>query len=151
MAGKSEQHKVEVLSSEPLLVSGGDALVRVTLPPGTVKNGVTILAGGKDMTSRFQETDKGSLVGVVEGLPVGDSTIDVNPTHGNGLASSLKVRNWPIQGPIVSGPHQTPYYCQTEQFVLPDGSRLASAALDARLLGGNPHPLLSIARRPAER
>jgi hypothetical protein len=70
------------------------------------------------------------LVGVVEGLPVGDSTIDVNPTHGNGLASSLKVRNWPIQGPIVSGPHQTPYYCQTEQFILPDGSKLG-AALDA--------------------
>jgi hypothetical protein len=38
--------QVEVLSSEPLLVSGG-TLVRITLPPGTVKNGVTILAAGR--------------------------------------------------------------------------------------------------------
>jgi hypothetical protein len=130
LAGKSEQHKVEILSSESHLISGGDALVRVTLPPGTVKNGVTILAAGKDVTARFQETEKGSLVGVVDGLPVGSSTIEVQPKHGNGLANSVAVRNWPITGPIISGPHQAPYYCQTEQFVLPDGSRLGPA-LDA--------------------
>lgn len=130
LAGKSQQHRIEVLSSDPLLMSGGSALVRVTLPPGTVKNGVTIMAAGKDMTGRFQEVAPGALMGVVDGLPVGESTVEVKPSHGNGLAGSLAVRNWPIEGPIISGPHQKPYFCQTAQFTLPDGSKLGPA-LDA--------------------
>jgi hypothetical protein len=127
LAGKSPQHRIEVLSSEPHLVSGGNALVRVTLPPGIVKNGVTILAAGQDMTGQFQEVEPGALLGVVDGLPVGQSTIEVVPVHGKGLAGSLAVRNWPIEGPIISGPHQTPFYCQTHQFILPDGSNLGPA------------------------
>jgi hypothetical protein len=129
-AGKSPEHSIEVLSSEPRLISGGSALVRITLPPGTVRNGVTVTAAGRDMTSRFKELVPGALVGLIDGLPVGDSSIDVKPNRGVGLFDTLPVRNWPITGPIVSGPHQTPFYCQTEQFVLPDGSKLGPA-LDA--------------------
>lgn len=129
-SGQSPVHTIEVLSSEPRLISGGSALVRVTLPPGIVRNGVAILAAGQDMSSRFKEVAPGELVGLVDGLPVGDSSIEVNPRHGVGLADRLAVRNWPISGPIVSGPHQTPYFCQTQQFVLPDGSMLGPA-LDA--------------------
>jgi Tannase-like family of unknown function (DUF6351) len=129
-AGKSPVHTIEVLSSESTLISGGSALVRVTLPPGTVRNGVTILAAGRDMSSRFKEVAPGALVGLVDGLPVGESSIDVRPNRGVGLANTLAVQNWPIIGPIISGPHQAPYYCQTEQFTLPDGSKLGPA-LDA--------------------
>jgi hypothetical protein len=129
-AASDNPHRIDILSSAPHLVSGGSALVRVTLPPGTVRNGVTITAAGRTVTNLFTETAPGELTGVVDGLPVGESTIAVTPTHGKGLANSLAVRNWPIEGPIISGPHQTPYFCQTEQFTLPDGSKLGPA-LDA--------------------
>jgi hypothetical protein len=121
---------IEVLSSEPSLISGGSALVRVTLPNGTVHGGVTITAAGKDVSRAFKEVAPGELLGLVEGLPLGESKIAVKPKHGSGLSDSLEVRNWPITGPIISGPHQVPYYCQTEQFTLPDGSKLGPA-LDA--------------------
>ena len=39
-------------------------------------------------------------------------------------AASLTLTNYPVTGPIVSGPHQTPFICQTDTFVLPDGTDL---------------------------
>ena len=36
----------------------------------------------------------------------------------------LEVTNYPITGPIISGPHQQPFVCQTDTFKLPDGSTL---------------------------
>jgi len=41
-----------------------------------------------------------------------------------GLRSSLEVTNYPITGPVISGPWLQPFICQTDVFVLPDGSRL---------------------------
>ena len=40
---------------------------------------------------------------------------------------SLELTNYPITGPIISGPHQTPFVCQTDTFKLPDGSTLGPA------------------------
>ncbi|MDQ6627465.1 MAG: DUF6351 family protein [Pseudomonadota bacterium] len=130
LAENDPLNPIQILSSEPSLISGGDALVQVALPPGTAASAVKILAGGSDMTTRFKEVTPGSLLGVVSGLPVGTSTIDLVPVSGSGTTASVTVRNWPIQGPIISGPHQTPFFCQTQQFVLPDGSTLGPA-LDA--------------------
>src|SRR5437868_5497138 len=44
---------VEVLSSRPELVTGGDALVHVTLPGGSLP--LRITSNGVDITSRFQK------------------------------------------------------------------------------------------------
>ncbi len=121
---------IEVLSSDAKLISGGSALVRVSLPKGTLRGDVTISAAGQDVSSRFKEVRPGELLGLVDGLPVGESEIAVKPKHGRGLRDALEVRNWPITGPIISGPHQTPFFCQTALFTLPDGSKLGPA-LDA--------------------
>lgn len=130
LAENDPSNPIQILSSEPSLVSGGNALVQVALPAGTAASGVKILAAGTDETSRFQEVKPGTLLGVVQGLPVGTSAIDVVPVAGGATVATVNVRNWPIEGPIVSGPHQTPFFCQTEQFMLPDGSTLGPA-LDA--------------------
>jgi len=130
LADNDPSNPIQILSSEPSLVSGGNALVQVALPTGTAASGVKILANGTDETSRFQQVKPGTLLGVVQGLPVGTSSIDVVPATGSGTVATVTVRNWPIEGPIISGPHQTPFFCQTQQFVLPDGSNLG-AALDA--------------------
>ena len=121
---------IQILSSQPSLVSGGNALVQVALPAGTAASGVRVVAAGSDQTSRFQQASPGKLLGVVQGLPIGTSTIDVVPVSGGATVATVSVRNWPIEGPIVSGPHQTPFFCQTQQFMLPDGSTLGTA-LDA--------------------
>jgi len=130
LAENDPANPIQILSSEPSLVSGGNALVQVALPSGTAASAVKIVAAGSDMTSRFQQVSPGTLLGVVQGLPVGTSAIDVVPAAGGANLATVSVRNWPIEGPIISGPHQTPYFCQTQQFLLPDGSTLGPA-LDA--------------------
>jgi Tannase-like family of unknown function (DUF6351) len=130
LADNDPSNPIQILSSQPSLVSGGNALVQVVLPAGTAASGVKVVAGGGDQTSRFKEVSPGKLLGVVQGLPLGTSSIDVVPTSGSGTVATVGVRNWPIEGPIISGPHQTPFFCQTQQFVLPDGSTLGPA-LDA--------------------
>jgi hypothetical protein len=130
LADNDPSNPIQILSSQPSLVSGGNALVQVALPSGTAASGVKVVAAGGDQTPRFQEVSPGKLLGVVQGLPVGTSSIDVVPTSGPGTIATVSVRNWPIEGPIISGPHQTPFFCQTQQFVLPDGSTLGPA-LDA--------------------
>ena len=48
--------------------------------------------------------------------------------QGNGRPSErLTLTNYPITGPIRSGPHETPFICQTQNFTLPDGSKLGAA------------------------
>src|SRR5205085_2477190 len=39
--------------------------------------------------------------------------------------------NHPIEGPILSGPHEQPYACATQQFILPAGLGNLGAPLDA--------------------
>ncbi|TMR99269.1 DUF6351 family protein [Nonomuraea basaltis] len=108
---------LDVLSSRPEQVSGGDALVRVRHHKGAR---LTVTRNGEDVTSAFRETPDG-LTGLVTGLAVGDNTIiaAAGPHR-----RTLKVRNHPIEGPIFSGAHQYPFLCKTER------SGLGPPALD---------------------
>jgi len=127
LAQNDPSNPIQILSSEPSLVSGGNALVQVALPPGTAASAVKVVVAGTDETARFQEVSPGKLLGVAQGLPVGTNSIDVVAVSGGATIATVAVRNWPIEGPIISGPHQTPFFCQTQQFALPDGSTLGPA------------------------
>src|SRR4051794_9968666 len=70
-AQNDPSNPIQIMSSEPSVVSGGNMLVRIVLPAGTAASAVKVLAAGNDMTSRFQEVSPGALLGVVDGLPVG--------------------------------------------------------------------------------
>jgi hypothetical protein len=94
-AKNDPSNPIQIMSSEPSVVSGGNVLVRVALPAGTAASAVKVLSGGRDMTSRFKEVTPGALLGVVDGLPVGTSTIDVVPVSGGATVASVVVRNWP--------------------------------------------------------
>src|SRR5580692_9271306 len=39
-------------------------------------------------------------------------------------AAQLTLTNFPITGPVFSGPQEQPFICSTESFKLPDGSTL---------------------------
>ncbi|RJF99795.1 DUF6351 family protein [Noviherbaspirillum saxi] len=128
--------EIKVLSSRADFVSGGDALVEVAVPAGVNASDIKVDVGGRDVSSAFALRN-GRLTGVVAGLANGDNTITA---QGNGIKpSSLKVTNFPIGGPIISGPQVQPWVCATstaqpESGTTPssNGSGLSSAATDAQ-------------------
>ena len=111
------------LSTDASRVTGGDVLVQVRLPEGTSPETLTVTAAGRNVTSAFQSTGRQTMAGLVTGLPLGASTIDARA----GAASArLPVTSYPVTGPVISGPWQQPFVCQTDAFALPDGTTLGA-------------------------
>ena len=121
---------MQVLSSKADYVSGGSALIDATTlpaqPAGAPPVVFSVKLNGADVTSAFASdpSNPGHMIGVVTGLTVGSNTLVAS---NGGPTSSLALTAYPIAGPIVSGPHQSPYVCQTASFVLPDGSFYGAA------------------------
>jgi hypothetical protein len=101
--------EVEALSGRADLVSGGDALVEVSVPAGTDPTGTRVDIGGRDVTSAFTERD-GALLGLVTGLDVGPNVVTTTLPDGRG--ARLEVTNAPIGGPVFSGPQIQPWTCR---------------------------------------
>ena len=114
------------VSSRPDMVTGGDALVRVDTADGAALSDVRVALNGADITDRFRADDtRQGLVGRVDGLAVGRN--DLSVSHGNGTAAAaLTLVNHPIEGPVISGPHEQPFVCETEAFELPSGDTLGA-------------------------
>jgi hypothetical protein len=106
------------------MVSESSALIRVDVPQVSGAAPAKITVAGTDVTSQFKTAADGSLQGVVSGLSDGKNTISVSF---NGTTTDLTVVSHGRNGPIISGPHQMPWICQTTDFVLPDGSNLGTA------------------------
>lgn len=122
--GRASVTKVAVLSSAPERVTGGDALIEVTLPGPALTLSFSASLNGSNVTSAFKTNPAtGTRVGLVAGLRTGDNTftaiVDGSPT-------SVTLKNYPANGPVFSGPWETPFFCQTEQFNLPDGTKLGT-------------------------
>jgi hypothetical protein len=93
------------------MVSGGDALVEIT--GATDKEGFTVWANGGEVTRAFRMSERTqTLVGVVGGLAAGENHLEVKAA--GKVVARLKVINHGISGPVFSGPHQTPFICETE-------------------------------------
>ncbi len=103
------QIELLTLSTLPDAVTGGDVLLAVRGVDGV--DGLTVRRDGVDVTGVFAVED-GEVRGLVTGLPVGESTIEA--TVGDQVAR-LAVRNHPVTGPVLSGPHQEPFRCETEE------------------------------------
>jgi uncharacterized tannase-like protein DUF6351 len=111
---------VSVSNPRPDLVSGGEVLLRVSMPPGARARRVRITLNSADVSSDFVAQPNGSLLGLVTGLRDGINAVRVDTSDrfdGHGTAR-LVVVNHPITGPVFSGPQQKPFYCQTTAFGL---------------------------------
>ena len=108
---------IEVVSSRPEYVSGGDALVAVSLPEDVSADDVSVEAGDTDVTGAFavDPADRARLVGLVEGLPEGES--EITATAGD-AAASVTVTDHPVAGPMFAGDQLPLYACTTESFGL---------------------------------
>ncbi|TDN91225.1 DUF6351 family protein [Microbacterium sp. BK668] len=104
MAGAAQPVTIAVESGRADSVSGGDALVSVE----GARSDFRILAAGVDVTEGFQLVGD-RLIGLVEGLPLGTSEVEVTKKNGQ-VQAALEVENHPITGPVFSGP-QHPMYC----------------------------------------
>jgi hypothetical protein len=117
--------RIESLSTRPYLVTGGDVLLAVEVGAALDAMGLQVLANGEDVTPAFRPAPDGRrLVGLVQGLVEGPNTVEARIP--GGPKAALEVTSYPIHGPIISGPHQEPYLCQTEEFELPGGGLLGA-------------------------
>ena len=83
--------------------------------------------GIRDVSGAFRTRDNRSYQGLVTGLARGRNTLKVSGKPWGLSDQTLEITNYPSTGPIVSGPHVTPFVCQTDTFKLPDGSMLGPA------------------------
>jgi hypothetical protein len=111
---------VTALSTAPDLVSGGDVLVRLDGAVPQPQRHVRVTVDGRDVTDAFRPTATGELVGLVDGLPEGTSTLRVElVTPGRAAplrrpAGELELTNHPITGPVLYGPQPQPFFCQAD-------------------------------------
>src|SRR5690349_17431346 len=120
--------RIEVLSSKPYLVSGGDALVRVTAKEKDVSlSAVRIALNGHDVTGAFRaDAAARTLTGLVSGLRNGENELSVDAKgkkNGRGDAD-ITLTNYPVQGPMISGPHEFPFVCTTTNFDVITGDQV---------------------------
>ena len=115
--------EIRTLSAKAELVSGGDVLVQIAGPAGLTAENITVRLDGRDVTSSFKlAADSTAVVGLLTGLQVGPNSVEASMS--GQATAQLTVVNHPISGPVIYGPHQMPFVCETEAHGL-------GAALDA--------------------
>ena len=120
------QYPIEVLSSRPDAISGGDALIRVTVKKNVSARDMRIHLNGADVTSSFIiDGAARRLTGLVGGMRVGENLLEVIDPRGNvrgkGRAEA-DMGGWYSQGASTGG--------VTDNFMLSNGYALASSSLN---------------------
>ncbi|HSG82225.1 MAG TPA: DUF6351 family protein [Gemmatimonadota bacterium] len=113
----SDVFAVSVVSSAPDQVTGGDARLHIEVPRTVPLHQVEVWVNGADQRSRFSVVSgTRRLTGVIDGLAVGANSLLVK-ANGKGVGRPAPVpmtlTNFPITGPVFSGPHQYPFVCTT--------------------------------------
>lgn len=103
---------LSVLSSPAQWVSGGDARIHVRAAPGQ-RDKLELWLNGSRLDVALAEVDDG-LEGVIGGLQLGDNQLEVKHRSAK-LRDAITLTNWPVSGPMFSGPQQTPFVCTTIQ------------------------------------
>ncbi|MDB5931466.1 MAG: hypothetical protein JWR60_3173 [Polaromonas sp.] len=150
--------QLQVLSSKPELVSNGDTLIAVK---SSAPDPITLTVNGAPATATLKPdpADATRMIAVVSGLKVGVNTLEAASA---GVKAKLELTNYPRTGPMISGPHLTPYACQTDAFTLPDGSKLGASTdanctaptkvqyLYRKVSGGALVPMTSLTALPSD-
>jgi hypothetical protein len=118
--------RIQTLSNRPDLLSGGNALVRVDVPAGVALSDVRVTLENRDVTAAFRaDVAAHAVVGLVSGLGNGSNVLAVTTAAADGPAPArLVLTNYPIAGPVFSGPHEQPFICETQNFKLRSGGTL---------------------------
>lgn len=109
--------RLAVLSSQPDKVTGPDALLQLEVLRAKADATVTITANGTDVTAAFAADAAGKFVGKVGNLQPGAN--EVVATYGDETVR-LALTGYRVEGPVISGPHQSPFLCNLA-FAMPAG------------------------------
>ncbi len=150
--GTSTRIALEVASDRADMVSGGDVLVAFRMPDGGGLDGLIVRLNETEVTPALRMLPDGRYAALVEGLIDGENRVEVEV---DGVAESVEVVNYPIVGPIFSGPHMPLPVCTTEASGLgPPLDENCSAATVVnwryRDLEGEFQPLADPARIPED-
>ena len=106
-------------------------LVRIDYPAGQLLP-LWVTLNDNDVSGQFRTgTAPNTWMGLVSGLSIGNNTLRVRTKAPAGDVS-LQITNHPITGPVLSGPHETPYYCMTQNALVPGSTtQRLGPALDA--------------------
>jgi hypothetical protein len=128
--------QVQALSNRADLISGGDAMVGIVLPPGAQIDALLVDVDGRNVTTAFALRPDGRVTGLVTGLKDGPNVLTARLSRS---AARLTLTNHPIGGPIFSGPQVQPWICATptaqpasEGSAATAASGLATEAIDAQ-------------------
>lgn len=120
--------RIEVLSSQPDRVTGDEARIRITPVAGGDPAALIVELDGRDVTAAFSPTEgehAGSIEGVLDGLVEGTSSLTARAGED---ASTLRLRAWPRQGPMIAGPQPAIATCATDELGLGPGAEGSCAA-----------------------
>ena len=129
---------IRVVSTQPHLVSGGDALIEVVT---SVASGdeLQLAVNGESRAVEFALTKapdgSPSYRALVSGLRIGENTIAVDASGGG---AQIAVVNYPITGPIISGRHLEPYFCLSELSPASNGEKRRFAVGNGKYLDDTP-------------
>ena len=115
------------LSSKPEYVTGGDLLVAVI---SSTADAVQLRLNGTAIATPLKPdpTDASRSLALVSGLALGANTLEA---VSGATVARLVLTNYPLTGPMLSGPQVSPFVCQTDAFAMPDGSTKLGTATDA--------------------
>ncbi len=103
---------IDVASSPPEYVSGGDARLLIHVPEEIGLDNVSVWVGTREVTADFGRVADGhALEGVVSGLPEGDTVVTA---FAGPHRARVTLTNHPITGPMFAGPKQEPFLCATD-------------------------------------
>lgn len=133
--GGKKPIELRVISSPAQYVSGGDARIEVIVAP-KLQSKVQLYLNGRPL--RVDLRSKGDRVqAVIGGLAEGENRLEAL-IKGRWERDSIKLINYPITGPLFSGPQQHPFVCTTTQSAvgrqpivestLPPGTRVFDSA-----------------------
>jgi hypothetical protein len=112
-ASQAKFVQLSVLSSPAEYVSGGDARIGVRAAPG-LHNKIELYLNGSRLDTPLKMAGSHQLEGVIQGLRLGENTLEAY-VKGQSLRDTITLTNYPVTGPMFSGPQQQPFVCTTIQ------------------------------------
>jgi hypothetical protein len=109
--------ELRAISTRPEAVSGGDVLVQITIPRGIATDRLIVSLNNRDVRAAFRpSTQPQVLLGRLSGLTTGSNQLEV--TVPGQRRARLTLINHALTGPVIAGPHQKPFVCETDAFGL---------------------------------
>jgi len=123
--------EIKTVSTRADVISGGDVLVQVTVPATLAADKLAVTVNRRDVSADFKlarplvpsdargrgrgGVEGNTFVGLVKDLTVGRNEVEAG-ARGQKSSVSLALTNHPIGGPVMGGPHQAPFMCETQAF-----------------------------------